>query len=150
MVNNQQAVVLTAAGLAVIALVVAVVILTSAHLETSGTIVTNNPNLTIFADAACTKQISTVQWGTLQPSGSATVALFIKNSGNMPLTLTLTENNWSPATAQNYLTLSWNQENTKIQPGASQTIAININVNQYVTGVNTFTNTIYVIATQSS
>ena len=55
MVNNQQAVVLTAAGLAVIALVVAVVILTSAHLETSGTIVTNNPNLTIFADAACTK-----------------------------------------------------------------------------------------------
>src|SRR5664279_1722739 len=103
MVNNQQAVVLTAAGLAVIALVVAVVILTSAHLETSGTIVTNNPNLTIFADAACTKQISTVQWGTLQPSGSATMALFIKNSGNMPLTLTLTENNWSPATAQNYL-----------------------------------------------
>lgn len=130
MVNNQQAVVLTAAGLAVIALVVAVVILTSAHLETSGTIVTNNPNLTIFADAACTKQISTVQWGTLQPSGSATVALFIKNSGNMPLTLTLTENNWSPATAQNYLTLSWNQENTKIQPGASQTVTIIINVNQ--------------------
>jgi hypothetical protein len=130
MVNNQQAVVLTAAGLAVIALVVAVVILTSAHLETSGTIVTNNPNLTIFADAACTKQISTVQWGTLQPSGSATVALFIKNSGNMPLTLTLTENNWSPATAQNYLTLSWNQENTKIQPGASQTVTITINVNQ--------------------
>src|SRR5665647_347038 len=130
MVNNQQAVVLTAAGLAVIALVVAVVILTSAHLETSGTIVTNNPNLTIFADAACTKQISTVQWGTLQPSGSATVALFIKNSGNMPLTLKLTENNWSPATAQNYLTLSWNQENTKIQPGASQTVTITINVNQ--------------------
>jgi hypothetical protein len=130
MVNNQQAVVLTAAGLAVIALVVAVVILTSAHLETSGTIVTNNPNLTIFADAACTKQISTVQWGTLQPSGSATMALFIKNSGNMPLTLTLTENNWSPATAQNYLTLSWNQENTKIQPGASQTVTITINVNQ--------------------
>jgi hypothetical protein len=130
MVNNQQAVVLTAAGLAVIALVVAVVILTSAHLETSGTIVTNNPNLTIFADAACTKQISTVQWGTLQPSGSATMALFIKNSGNMPLTLTLTENNWSPATAQNYLTLSWNQENIKIQPGASQTVTITINVNQ--------------------
>jgi ABC-type lipoprotein release transport system permease subunit len=118
MVNTQQAVVMTAVGLAVIALVAVVIVLTSAHLETSGTIVTNNPNLSIFADAACTKEISTVQWGTLQPSGSATVTLFIKNSGNVPLTLTMTANNWSPATAQNYLTLSWNQENTKVQPGA--------------------------------
>ena len=130
MVNTQQAVVMTAAGLAVIALVAAVIVLTSVSLLTSGTIVSSNPDLKIFADQACTKQISTVQWGTLQPSGSATVALFIKNSGNMPLTLTLTENNWSPATAQNYLTLSWNQENTKIQPGASQTVTITINVNQ--------------------
>lgn len=97
MVNTQQAVVMTAAGLAVIALVAAVIVLTSVSLLTSGTIVSSNPDLKIFADQACTKQISTVQWGTLQPSGSATVALFIKNSGNMPLTLTLTENNWSPA-----------------------------------------------------
>ena len=62
MVNTQQAVVVTAAGLAVIALVAAVIVLTSVSLLTSGTIVSSNPDLKIFADQACTKQISTVQW----------------------------------------------------------------------------------------
>jgi hypothetical protein len=36
-----------------------------------------------------------------------------------------------------------------LQAGASQTVTIALNVNQYVTGVGTFTNTIYIIAAQS-
>jgi hypothetical protein len=58
---------------------------------------------------------------------------------------------WVPLIAQQYLTIIWNYASgTVLQPGASQTLTITINVNQYVTGVSTFTNTIYVIATQSS
>ena len=52
--------------------------------------------------------------------------------------------------ALQYLTITWNYASgTVLQPGASQTVTITINVSQYVTGVNTFTNTIYIIATQS-
>jgi hypothetical protein len=58
---------------------------------------------------------------------------------------------WIPLIAQQYLTITWNYASgTVLQQGASQTITITINVNQYVTGVNTFTNTIYVVATQVS
>ena len=50
--------------------------------------------------------------------------------------------------AQQYLTITWNYASgTVLQPGASQTVTITINVNQHVTGINTFTNTIYIIAT---
>jgi hypothetical protein len=138
MVNNQQAVVLTAAGLAVIALVVTVVILTSVHLQTSGTIITNNPNLKIFADAAVTKEISSVLWGNITPGGSADVTLWIKNTGNMPLTLTMTESNYTPATATNYLTLTWNQENTKIQPGAVVACDLHLKVTPVVADLTDF------------
>jgi ABC-type lipoprotein release transport system permease subunit len=116
MVNTNQAVVLTAVGLAVVALVVALVILTSVHLSSTGTILTNNPNLQIFADQACTKEISAVQWGDIPVGSNSSVTLFIKNSGNVPLTLTMTTSNYQPVTAQNYLTLTWNQNNAKILP----------------------------------
>ena len=57
---------------------------------------------------------------------------------------------WVPLIAQQYLTITWNYASgTALQPGASQTLTITINVNQYVNSVNTFTNTIYIIATQS-
>jgi hypothetical protein len=57
---------------------------------------------------------------------------------------------WVPLIAQQYLTITWNYASgTILQPGASQTITITINVNQYVTDITTFTNTIYIIATQS-
>jgi hypothetical protein len=73
------------------------------------------------------------------------------NKGTLPTTLSLSVGDWAPLIAQQYLTITWNYASgTVLQPGASQTVTMIINVNQYVTGVNTFTNTIYVIATQSS
>ena len=73
------------------------------------------------------------------------------NNGTIPTTLSMSAGDWVPLIAQQYLTITWNYASgTVLQPGASQTVTITINVNQYVTGVNTFTNTIYIIATQSS
>ena len=73
------------------------------------------------------------------------------NNGTIPTTLSMSAGDWVPLIAQQYLTITWNYASgTVLLPGASQTVTITINVNQYVTGVNTFTNTIYVIAAQSS
>jgi hypothetical protein len=58
---------------------------------------------------------------------------------------------WAPLIAQQYLTITWNYASGAVlQAGTSQTVTITINVNQYVTGVGTFTNAIYIIATQST
>jgi succinate dehydrogenase/fumarate reductase cytochrome b subunit len=39
--------------------------------------------------------------------------------------------------AQQYLTITWNYASgTVLQPGASQTVTMTIDVNQYITGVN--------------
>ena len=71
------------------------------------------------------------------------------NNGTIPTTFSMSAGDWVPLIAQQYLTITWNYASgIMLQPGASQTVTITINVNQYVTGVNTFTNTIYVIANQ--
>ena len=118
MVNAQQAVVLSAAGLAVVALVVAVIIFTSATLQTHGTIVTNTPDLKLYSDFECTKIISAIEWGELRVGGNSTVTVYVKNTGNVPLTLNLATSNYDPPSAKNYLTLTWNQEETKLTPSS--------------------------------
>jgi hypothetical protein len=78
------------------------------------------------------------------------VELSFEKNGTVPTTLSMSAGDWVPLIAQQYLTITWNYASgTVLQPGASQALTMTINVNQYVTGVNTFTNTIYIIATQS-
>ena len=50
---------------------------------------------------------------------SATQTIYIKNTGNVPETLTMTTNNWTPTGADTYLTLTWNRQTTILNAGAS-------------------------------
>jgi hypothetical protein len=82
---------------------------------------------------------------------SCQLKICVINNGTVPTTLSMSAGDCVPLIAQQYLTITWNYASgTVLQPGTSQTITMTINVNQYVTGINTFTNTIYVIATQST
>ena len=72
------------------------------------------------------------------------------NNDAIPTTLSMSVGDWVPLIGQQYISITWNYASgTVLEPDASQTITLTINVNQYVTGINTFTNTIYIIATQS-
>jgi len=95
--------------------------------------------------------LQSIEWGDLSASSTTTRQISVINNGTIPMTLSMSVDDWVPLIAQQYLTITWNYASgTVLQPSTSQTVTITINVNQYVTGVNTFTNTIYVIATQSS
>jgi hypothetical protein len=86
----------------------------------------------------------------LVPGSKVTRKISVINNGTIPTTLSMASGDLIPLIAQQYLTITWNYaSSTVLQPGTSQTVTMTINVNQYVTGINTFTNTIYIIATQS-
>jgi hypothetical protein len=102
-------------------------------------------------DSGSNQDPTNIDWGDLTAGSTATRQIYVINNGTIPTTLSISAGDWVPLIAQQYLTITWNYASgTMLQPGASQSITITINVNQYVTGVNTFTNTIYVIVTQSS
>ena len=95
--------------------------------------------------------LTSIEWGDLAAGSTATRQISVINNGTIPTTLSMSTGDWIPLIAQQYISITWNYASgTVLQPGASQTVTITINVNQYVTGVNTFTNTIYIIATQHS
>ncbi len=97
------------------------------------------------------QDLTSIDWGDLTAGTTATRQISVINNGTIPTTLSMSAGDRVQLIAQQYLTTTWNYASgTILQPGASQTITITIDVKQYVTGVNTFTNTIYIIATQVS
>ena len=64
-------------------------------------------NLEVYWDNRCTKRVTSIDWGPLEPGTNKTVTLFIKNKGKNQITLSYNTSNWKPSELVAYLTLIW-------------------------------------------
>ena len=74
-------------------------------------------NIGIYTDSACTQNATALNVGNLNPASTATQTVYVKNTGNIPETLTMTVNNWNPTQASDTLTLTWDQQNVVLSAG---------------------------------
>ncbi len=73
----------------------------------TGTI--NAVNLGVYSDSACTQTATALTAGTLNPGATTTQTVYIKNTGNIPETLTMTTTNWTPNQRQHIPNLELEQ-----------------------------------------
>lgn len=131
-------------ALAIYALIVSVVAATSvvALLTTqttiSGTGSIKTMGVGVYWDLACTNATSSLNFGLLEPGGSKNFTLYLKNSGNSPLTLNMTSQDWSPSSASSYMTLTWNREGQQIIPDQVMQFVVTLSVSPSVTGISSF------------
>ena len=90
------------------------VVISSQSISSGGTI--TSMNVEIFNNNDCTQECNNINWGTSTPGDSITQTIYIKNSGNKPITLFMTTKNWTPTNASVYLSLNWDKENTNLNP----------------------------------
>lgn len=114
MVNKNQAVVGVVGALIVIAVVVAAVLYYSVKISGTGSI--KAVGCKIYADEAMTKEISAVDWGVIPVGGTSNVTFFVKSTSTVPVTLTITKDNYNPASFETYSTLTWTYNNAPLQP----------------------------------
>ena len=140
---------------AVIALTItalALTLTTAAVLSTNQTVPLNGTitavNLGVYSDSACTQTVTALNVGTLNPGGTATQTVYIKNTGNIPETLTMTTNNWNPTNASTYLTLSWNRQNTVLNAGASIQATLTLTAASNTGSLTTFSCNVTLTGTQ--
>ena len=142
-------------SIAVIALVItalALTVTTAAVLSNnqtvplSGTI--NGVNLGVYSDSACTQTVTSLSVGTLNPGGTATQTVYVKNTGNIPETLTMTTGNWTPSGAGSSLTLSWNRQNTVLAAGASIQATLTLTAASNTGTITTFSCDVTLTGTQ--
>ncbi len=118
----------------------------SKTISSSGTVSTIN--VEVYLDSACTQTATNINWGNLSPGTSATYTLYIKNSGNSAETLSLSTSNWSPQTASQYITISWNRNNAVLDANqvvqATLTLIVSSSIDNSITA---FSNSITISGT---
>ncbi|MCW3984552.1 MAG: hypothetical protein NWE96_11265 [Candidatus Bathyarchaeota archaeon] len=128
-------------------------------LNTSGTIVTivksSNTNaqtsadlgLKVYSDSACTTPLSAISWGAIPPGGTANQVIYIKNTGNAPLTLGMTTANWNPTEAAASLVLTWDKQSAVLMPGQSTQATLVLMAVSNIQGITSFGFQIILVAT---
>ena len=142
-------------AVAVIALTItalALTLTTAALLSTNQTVpltgTINAVNLGVYSDSGCSQTVTSLSVGTLNPGGTATQTVYIKNTGNVAETLTMTTNNWSPTNANSSLTLNWNRQNTILNAGVSTQATLTLTAASNTGTITTFSCDVTLTGTQ--
>jgi len=144
----QKATIGTVAVIAVISLMVSALgALVATHtISNSGTVTT--VGVGVYSDNSCTAALSTISWGTLNPGDVQTYTMYVRNEGNVPVTLNMAEGSWNPGSASSYISLTWNQENDVLPVGQVVQAVLTLTVSSSVSGVTSFNFDITITGTQ--
>jgi len=101
-------------------------------------------NVGVYSDAACTLNLTSIDWGNVYPGGSVSRTIYVKNTRNAPITLSMTTASWNPAGAAGQITVAWDKENAVLNAGQSTSATLTLSVSQNVSGVTSFSMNIIV------
>jgi len=120
----------------------------SKKLSSAGSIqIQTTAEIGVYSNFQCTTPLTSLSWGTLEPGGSQAIVCYFKNEGNSALTLSMYPSGWNPATADDYLTISWNYNGNPIAPDAVVQITFTLSVDASIEGITSFSFDINIIGT---
>jgi hypothetical protein len=102
----------------------------------------------VYSNSACTQNCTSIDWGTLPPGNSTTRTIYIKNTGTVPVTLSMTTGTWVPSNANTYLTLTWNREGYVLNPNASVSAVITLSASSSASSITSFSFNVIITGTQ--
>jgi len=106
------------------------------RVSTSGNI--NAVGVGVYSNSNCTTVLTNIPWGALNPGGTATQTMYVKNTGNMQETLNMTTSAWNPPSASNYITVSWNQQGSVLAANQVVTAVLTLTVSSSISGITAF------------
>ena len=89
-------------------------------------------NVGVYTNSACTTNCTSISAGTLTPGTSKTYTVYVKNTGDVPVTLSMTTSGWNPSTANGPITLTWNRANYNLAVGASVSATLTLTVSSSI------------------
>jgi hypothetical protein len=105
-------------------------------IPTTGTIST--VGIGIYNDPAATINVTAISWGILTPNQSTQKLLYIKNTNLINCVVTLTENNWNPTNAHEYMTISWNYSGQTLTPSMILPVTVTLSLYDNASAIMNF------------
>jgi hypothetical protein len=130
---------------AIIAIAVTGVLLT---LTTAGLVSTINTipatgtvtsvGVRVYSDSGLTRNATSIDWGSMSPGGNINKLIYLKNTGTVPIALSMTETAWNPVGANGPITMTWDKEGTVLAAGQATTATLTLSVLSSISGITTF------------
>jgi len=99
----------------------------------------------VYTDPDCTVPVTEIAWGMVEPGEEKNVSVYIKNDSNVPVTLTMHTEDWSPAIASSFIHFSWDYDGEEIPLDGSKPVVFVLTVDTDISGVESFAFTIVII-----
>lgn len=95
-------------------------------------------NVGVYSDSACTLNLTTIDWGSVYPGGSVSRVIYVKDAGDVPLTLNMNAAGWNPPAAAGQITVAWDRDGFVVGVGQSIAATLTLSVSQSISGVTSF------------
>jgi hypothetical protein len=122
------------------------VITVNQNLNSVGAVITT-PNIGVYSNNGCTKNMTTIDWGSLTAGSNTTQTIYVKNTGTGSMTLGMETSSWNPTTASNYISVTWDKQNTILSAGQSTAATLTLSVAPNIAGITNYSNTITISGT---
>jgi hypothetical protein len=101
----------------------------------------------VYQDPALTVPLTEINWGFLEPGEAKNRTAYIKNESNVPITLTLTTENWSPSNASDFVMLTWNNDGQPVGADRFVEVTFTLAVDPAISGIDAFSFDIVIVGT---
>lgn len=109
---------------------------TSRTLPSTGTIMAIN--VEVYWDSAGNQNVTSIDWGIPAPGDVVNKTVYVKNTGNNSMNLSMSISSWSPAEASTYLSPTWDQDGSSVAAGGTVQAIISLDVSSGITGISDF------------
>lgn len=108
------------------------------RIPSSGTVYVVTLGIDVFWDETCTNAIAEIVWGTLEPGDVVSKTIYVKNSGNAAVVLSMVAENWLPIEAGNFISITWDAEESILSAGGVKMANLTMNVSSSIAGITDF------------
>jgi len=92
----------------------------------------------LFSDASLSAEISSINWGVLEPGDSSEVSIYVLNKNEDPIFLGMLPEKWDPPAAQQFLDLSWNYSGAALGSNEFTEIILTLTVSGEISVIKAF------------
>jgi hypothetical protein len=92
----------------------------------------------VYWDHSCANEVTFLDWNALDAGASDVRTIYIKNVGNAAAVLSLETTNWDPASASNFISLTWDYAGQSIAPDAVVEATLTLTISSSITGITDF------------
>jgi len=101
----------------------------------------------VYWESGCINPVTLINWTTLEPGQKVNKTVYIKNTSNVPVTLSMTipYSSWNPPTASNYIKCTWNSEGKSLNVNQVTPAVLTLSINATISGITNFSFDIVIV-----